>query len=116
VGDLTRHFSRREFACRCGCGYDRIAGDLAFRLEVLRTRIGQPIYVNSGCRCEKHNAAVRGAKNSYHLRGMAADIHADLDPVELGRAAAESGWFRGIIVHAWGVHVDIRPGRKYWRL
>ncbi len=116
MGDLAKNFSRYEFICHCGCGLDQVDPELVAALQRLRNRIGRPIYVNSGCRCAAHNAAVRGARNSYHLRGMAADIHADMNPVELGRTAAESGWFRGIIVHAWGVHVDIRPGRKYWRL
>jgi uncharacterized protein YcbK (DUF882 family) len=32
------------------------------------------IHINSGPRCPKHNAAVGGATNSTHLRGIAADI------------------------------------------
>lgn len=76
MGDLTQNFSRREFACRCGCGYDAIDMDLVVNLQILRYRIHRPIYVNSGCRCEKHNQAVRGARNSYHLRGLAAALHA----------------------------------------
>lgn len=116
MGDLAKNFSRYEFACHCGCGFDQVALELVFWLQGLRERIGRPLYINSGCRCAAHNTAVRGAKNSYHLRGLAADIHADMDPVELGRAAAAMDVFQGLIVHAWGVHVDLRPGRKYWRM
>lgn len=43
-------------------------------LDPLREAFGKPIYVNSGFRCRELNKAVGGAKNSYHLRGMAADI------------------------------------------
>lgn len=42
-------------------------------LEPLRGHFG-PIIVNSGYRSKVVNAAVGGAKNSYHLLGRAADI------------------------------------------
>lgn len=42
-------------------------------LEPLRDHFG-PIIVNSGYRSKVVNAAVGGAKNSYHLLGKAADI------------------------------------------
>lgn len=43
-------------------------------LDPIRFRWGAPIYVNSGFRSGKLNELIGGAKNSYHLRGMAADI------------------------------------------
>ena len=43
-------------------------------LDPLRERWGVPIHVNSGYRCPELNKIVGGAENSYHLRGMAADI------------------------------------------
>ena len=46
-------------------------------LQPLRDAIGQPVYINSGYRSKKLNARVGGVPNSYHLRGLAADIHVD---------------------------------------
>ena len=43
-------------------------------LDPLREAWGAPIIVTSGYRCPVLNARVGGAKNSYHLQGMAADI------------------------------------------
>lgn len=43
-------------------------------LEPLRVFLRQPIIVTSGFRSAALNKAVGGAKNSYHLQGMAADI------------------------------------------
>ena len=43
-------------------------------LDPLRLFYGEPISVNSGFRSEKLNKLVKGAKNSQHLRGEAADI------------------------------------------
>lgn len=46
-------------------------------LEPLRAKVGIPIKINSGYRCEHLNRAVGGVQNSYHLKGCAADIHLD---------------------------------------
>ena len=43
-------------------------------LDPAREQLGIPITVNSGYRCRKLNAAVGGARRSYHLQGRAADI------------------------------------------
>lgn len=49
-------------------------------LEPARNEIFRPFYINSGFRCAALNKKVGGAEKSYHLRGMAADIHAnDID-------------------------------------
>ena len=45
-------------------------------LDPLRKRYGKPIKVNSGYRCEQLNKAVKGAINSQHIKGLAADITA----------------------------------------
>lgn len=45
-------------------------------LDPLRKRYGKPIKVNSGYRCEQLNKAVKGAANSQHIKGLAADITA----------------------------------------
>ena len=46
-------------------------------LQPLRDAIGRPVYITSGYRSVKLNARVGGVNNSYHLRGLAADIHVD---------------------------------------
>ena len=45
-------------------------------LDPLRERYGKPIHVNSGYRCHELNKhpLVKGAWNSQHLRGEAADL------------------------------------------
>jgi len=42
-------------------------------LQPLRDHVG-PINISSGYRCPRLNKAVKGAKNSQHLTGEAADI------------------------------------------
>lgn len=46
-------------------------------LEPLRLAVNEPIFINSGYRSQELNKAVGGVSNSYHLKGMAADIRID---------------------------------------
>lgn len=73
MGDLTENFSRWEFACKCGCGFDDINICLVNRLQVVRDIIQVSIIINSGCRCKAHNKAVGGSSVSFHLTGEATD-------------------------------------------
>lgn len=45
-------------------------------LQPLRTALKTPVIVSSGYRCKRLNDYVKGAANSGHLRGTAADITA----------------------------------------
>ncbi len=107
MGDLSEHFSRREFACRCGCGKDNVFPGLIDALEKLRSMYGKPIIVLSGVRCMEHNRRVGGKPNSAHLRGKAADIlcASSVDRFELLRAAFKV--FRRVGVYKGFIHVDV---------
>ena len=43
-------------------------------LQPLRDKVNLPIKINSGYRCQELNKAVKGALNSDHTKGFAADI------------------------------------------
>ena len=73
MGDLSAHFSKSEFACRC-CGQLKIEDGLIAGLEQLRTLAGREIVVHDGYRCPAHNQKVGGVPHSEHTLGMAADI------------------------------------------
>lgn len=81
MGDMTRNFSKHEFACKCGCGFDDIDPKLVETLQEIREFWGKPIHITSGCRCAKHNKNVGGKATSPHLKGAAADT-AFSDPDE----------------------------------
>jgi hypothetical protein len=77
-GDISAHFSAREFRCKCGgvlagCHKTVVLRELLVSLETLRTHTG-PLSIVSGYRCPQHNAKVGGATTSQHLYGAAADI------------------------------------------
>ncbi len=74
MGDLTKNFSRSEFACRCGCGRGDVSPQLVTILQALRDALGRPLIITSAVRCEKHNREVGGEMGSAHVRGLAVDV------------------------------------------
>ena len=80
--------------------------------------INKPIYINSGFRCEKKNENVGGVQGSYHLQGMAVDIHVkDYLLYDLLMYAQEIG-FTGIGFYEKEnfLHLDVRSGeRRIWK-
>ena len=73
MGDLSAHFSKAEFACRC-CGELKIERELIDALEQLRALAGQAIIIHDAYRCPAHNQEVGGVTDSQHTLGMAADV------------------------------------------
>lgn len=111
---VGQHFKVQEFACQDGSQVVFIDSYLVSILDILRNQVGKPVYVNSGYRTPTRNKEVGGAKYSYHMRGMAADIRIN------GMTAKEIANKLnkivppdecGIIVYASWVHVDTRPNK-----
>lgn len=71
---LTKNFSRSEFSCKCGCGFNTVDYQLLNILQYLRDKYDQPVTITSACRCSAHNKRIGGSKKSQHLIGRAADI------------------------------------------
>ena len=117
MGDLSPHFSKSEFACRC-CAKLHVQRRLIDALEELRMRAGKPILVHDGYRCPEHNQQVGGVTNSEHVRGMAADIEVNgLTLQEMYELALQVPDFAegGIGVYDGGfLHVDVRPHASRW--
>jgi uncharacterized protein YcbK (DUF882 family) len=117
MGDLTRNFSRWEFACKCKCGTQTIDYQLLCILQDLRNTLNRPITIISGHRCPIHNQRVGGASSSYHLRGMAADlIIENITPVQvfdfLNQSLSENQF--GIGLYNDFVHLDVRARAARW--
>jgi hypothetical protein len=95
-GRVSPHFKLAEFRCKCGGQYcngyagfpeeeaaGRLAG-LAAVLEKGRALINarhpapdggeRTVSIVSGIRCERENASVGGAGNSWHMQCLAADV------------------------------------------
>ena len=113
------YFQPGEFACKCGCGTNKVKQPLIDMLNVIREKLGVPITVTSGTRCVKRNKEVVGVSNSNHLSGEAADIQAKGTAPEKVREVIRALWKSGELPELAGLgsyktftHVDIAPKVK----
>ena len=119
---LTANFNSGEFKCSC-C--DRWLDspkmrEFMERLQNARTVAHTPFVITSGYRCFEHNAAVGGAVDSAHTKGLAADIRArsSAERFKVVGALLEAGFTR-IGIGKDFVHVDTddsKPQRIMWLL
>ena len=112
---LARHFKVKEFACKDGSPVVFIDEYLYTILDILRQKLGKPVIITSGYRTPAWNAKCGGAKYSYHMRGMAADIRVEgMTAKEIAKELDKIVENHcGIIVYNNWVHFDVRPGKKY---
>lgn len=112
---LSKHFTAAELASKDGAKELLISLELLEVLEEIREHFNKPVIVNSGYRTPTWNAKVGGAGNSYHCKGMAADIRIkDISPKEIAKFASEYMKDQGgVICYTNFVHVDVRE--KYYR-
>lgn len=113
---ISKHFNAKEFHCHgigC-CSKTMIDTKLIDILEQTRSFFKKPIKINSGYRCSKHNASVKGNPNSSHVEGKAADI------VVIGIAPKKVAQFLESIgvtnlgLYPDRVHVGSRSGKTFW--
>lgn len=111
---LGKHFKVKEFACKDGSQVVFIDSYLVSILDILRNEVGKPVIINSGYRTPTRNKEVGGAKYSYHMRGMAADIRINgMSAKEIAnKLNAIVPDECGIIVYKTWVHIDTRT-KKY---
>lgn len=110
----AKHFTREEFACKCGCGFDTVDYGLVVALDAIRDHFDRPVRVTSGCRCEAHNAAVGGSTHSQHKKGRAADIVVDGVPPALVAELADQMGLGGVGRYSTFTHIDTREGVSRW--
>ena len=108
MGDISEHFDRSEFACRCGCGLNTVDVDLLGYLVAIRAHFDRPVRISSGCRCPEHNVAVGGAPTSQHLLGRAADISVDGTPPSVVQEYCDQLGVRGLGRYEAFTHIDSR--------
>lgn len=114
----SKYFKRKEFACKCGCGFEAVDVELLKVLEEAREELG-PMIINCACRCNEHNKEVGGADGSKHKLGLAADVRVvDASPEEVQE------YFLSKYPNKYGIgryntftHIDVRPeGPARWDL
>lgn len=111
----AEHFTGKEFRCKDGTEEFLFSPNLIEVLEKIRKLVNSPVIINSGYRTPEWNAKVGGAKCSYHMKGMAADIvvkgHTTKEIAKIADEIMKS--HGGVIRYTNFVHVDVREG--YYR-
>ena len=129
----TKNFNVSEFSCHCGCGTNIIDQRVIDMAQTIRDALGVPVHVNSGCRCEKHNANAKVGgvqkkvdaktgkvicKGSNHLYGLAADLSSSKGPIvmfDTVKKLYSEGKLPDLhycIRYKWGIHIDCGGKRK----
>ena len=125
---MTKNFKKQEFLCKGDiCGRCQMPDEIYYniiktanQLQTLRNKIGLPIRVTSGYRCEEWNEKVGGVSNSRHKIGKAADIQVDgVSPLQIYKTINElidNGDMLqgGVGVYDTFVHYDYRGTRTRW--
>lgn len=124
MSKITNNFSLQEFNSKCGREIpDNVLPNiiqLAKNLQVLRDSLGKTISITSGYRSPQHNKKIGGAKDSQHIKGMAADIKVSgMTPKEVAlviEGLIEQGKIKqgGIGIYPSWVHYDIRGTKARW--
>jgi len=133
MGDISRNISRKELACKCGCGFCACDKEL---IDIVQECIDYFVIVeeeaievifNSGCRCVEHNEVVQKESNSNYIPYSSKSEHT--------HGIAVDFWLRSILTkkpilaarvydyldkkypHKYGIgkyrgrtHLDVKPG------
>lgn len=74
---IHKHLSSIEIRCKClhqTCTQTIVRKKMIKMWGIVRKKVGKEIYLTSGCRCQRHNFEVGGAKGSQHCSGGAWDF------------------------------------------
>lgn len=136
MGDISNNFSRWEFECSCGCGFDTVDMRLAEALEEERAYFtglygkGTKVKITGGNRCVENNERVQLQANtkypsysskSMHLYAKAAD-HQVFKPDGTQVGAREQFDYldkkypnsHGVGLYSNRVHLDTRSPKARW--
>lgn len=111
-GNVSEHFKARELQCKDKTEGLLVAIELLDTLEKIRNHFNAPVIINSGYRTPSWNSKVNGTGNSYHCKGMAADIvvkgHSSQEVAKYADSIMEKG---GVIKYENFTHIDVREER-----
>ena len=121
---VTKNFNLNEFNSKCGRpmpeNIKKNVIELIHNLQVIRDEVKVPISITSGYRSPEHNAKVKGAKDSQHVKGTAVDFKVQgLTPKQVApivERLIKEGKIKqgGIGIYPSWVHYDIRGIKARW--
>lgn len=124
MGDISKHISRHEMECNCGCGFSACDKELVEVVEdclaYFESLAGERLYltVTGPNRCIDYNRAIlSAAKNSMHTKGLAMDFKISrVHPEDVANYLEQKYPTKyGIGRYIGRTHLDVRPGEpKRW--
>ena len=121
---VTKNFNLNEFNSKCGRpmpeNIKKNIIEMIHNLQVIRDEVKVPISITSGYRSPEHNAKVKGAKDSQHVKGTAVDFKVQgLKPKEVAvivERLIKEGKIKqgGIGIYPSWVHYDTRGIKARW--
>ena len=121
---VTKNFNLNEFNSKCGRpmpeNIKKNIIEMIHNLQVIRDEVKVPISITSGYRSPEHNAKVKGAKDSQHVKGTAVDFKVQgLTPKQVApivERLIKEGKIKqgGIGIYPSWVHYDIRGVKARW--
>ncbi len=114
--NISKHFQRSEFECKCGCGFDTVDVNLIELLETIREHFVAPVRINSGSRCFKYNRSIGSSDSSQHTKGKAADIVVEgVSSSDVAQFIQDTSPNKGGLGHYdTFTHVDVRDSLARW--
>lgn len=113
------NFERSEFACKCGCNTNEIKDSFIDVLQEIRTKVGSPLVISSGYRCDKHPIEAAKPAPGEHNDGTCADIRVSYRTAfEVNKAASNQPKVTAIGVSQKGdeggrfLHIGIGPAKS----
>ena len=113
---LSRVMSGEMALRQISTGKRGLSGRLLGLLSKIERNFGRPVTVTSGCRSHAANRRAGGARGSYHMRCMAADIRVPgVSEGTLLRYAAHLHGAGGVGTYCGNsiVHIDVGPKRAW---
>ena len=107
AGQLTEHFSKKEFDCQCGCDTGEISMELVNKLESARVDFGRGMRINSGIRCLEHNRKIGSRDTSSHIKCVAADVSCTNMEDRLKLMTILLKYFTRLGINKKFIHVDV---------
>lgn len=113
---LSANFTLKEMQSHDNDDKVLVDPELVTYLQKIRDHFGKSVKINSGYRTPSHNAKVGGTKNSYHTKGMAADIViSGVSPKRVAQYAEAIGlngigWYENKRF----THIDTRANKVFW--
>ena len=118
---LTPFFTEREFFCKCAdfnANSHLLDHQLIIATQTIREFAGSAVFITSSYRTPLCNSLSGGAKNSYHLKGMALDLHCPSGQAKINASIKKRGdlylSLRKCGINGFGIassflHIDTRP-------